>query len=58
MGKGILGAQWTRFENSGHGLFYDEKEKFNQELINFIAGERVVGGAGSRLDESPHRAQS
>jgi non-heme chloroperoxidase len=24
------------FENSGHGLFYDEKDKFNTELLNFI----------------------
>ena len=33
---GIRGAKLIRFENSGHALFYEEKEKFNAELINFI----------------------
>ena len=34
--QGIQGSKLIYFENSGHGLFYDEKEKLNQELINFI----------------------
>ena len=33
---GIRGAKLIRFENSGHALFYEEREKFNAELINFI----------------------
>lgn len=33
---GIRGARLIRFENSGHALFYEEREKFNTELINFI----------------------
>ena len=33
---GIKGARMVEFENSGHGLFYEEKEKFNQELIAFV----------------------
>jgi non-heme chloroperoxidase len=33
---GIRGAKLIRFENSGHALFYEEREKFNTELINFI----------------------
>lgn len=33
---GIKGAKIIRFENSGHALFYEEREKFNVELINFI----------------------
>lgn len=33
--KGIAGSQLITFENSGHGLFYDEMNKFNNELINF-----------------------
>jgi len=33
---GIRGARLIRFENSGHGLFYEEKDKFNTELMNFI----------------------
>lgn len=34
--SGIRGAKLIRFENSGHAMFYEEKEKFNAELINFI----------------------
>lgn len=34
--SGIRGAKIIRFENSGHALFYEEREKFNAELINFI----------------------
>jgi len=33
---GIRGAKLIRFENSGHALFYEEREKFNAELIKFI----------------------
>ncbi|MDJ1501606.1 alpha/beta hydrolase [Xanthocytophaga agilis] len=29
-------AYLVRFENSGHGLFVEEREKFNQELITFL----------------------
>jgi len=36
MNTGIKGSKLIRFENSGHGLFYEEKDKFNTELINFI----------------------
>jgi pimeloyl-ACP methyl ester carboxylesterase len=35
LAKGIVGAQLVRFAQSGHGLFYDEKDKFNQELVRF-----------------------
>jgi pimeloyl-ACP methyl ester carboxylesterase len=34
--QGIRGARLISFENSGHALFYEEREKFNSELINFI----------------------
>lgn len=34
--RGIAGAKLISFENSGHALFYEEREKFNAELINFI----------------------
>ena len=33
---GIRGAKLISFENSGHALFYEEREKFNAELIAFI----------------------
>lgn len=33
---GIRGAKLIRFENSGHALFYEERDKFNVELIKFI----------------------
>lgn len=32
----IRGAKLIRFENSGHAMFYEERDKFNVELINFI----------------------
>ncbi|WP_228527894.1 alpha/beta fold hydrolase [Pararhodonellum marinum] len=36
MHKGIKNSYIVRFENSGHGLFLEELEKFNTELVNFI----------------------
>lgn len=36
MEKGITNAYLVRFENSGHGLFLEELEKFNAELVRFI----------------------
>ena len=36
MQKGIKNSYIVRFENSGHGLFLEEKEKFNDELVKFI----------------------
>ncbi len=32
----IEGATVVRFENSGHGVFYQEKDKLNEELMRFI----------------------
>ncbi|WP_143316930.1 alpha/beta hydrolase [Clostridium sp. HBUAS56017] len=32
----IKDSKLVKFEQSGHGLFYDEREKFNKELIKFI----------------------
>lgn len=34
--KGIMGSELVPFKNSGHGLFYDERDKFNKELIRFL----------------------
>ena len=34
--EGIVGSEFVTFENSGHGLFYDEMDKFNDELVRFI----------------------
>jgi len=36
MHKGIKNSTIVAFENSGHGLFVEEREKFNSELIKFI----------------------
>ena len=36
MHKGIKKSAIVRFENSGHGLFVEEREKFNKELVKFI----------------------
>ena len=35
--EGIRGSRLVPFEDSGHGLFYDEKDKFNLELMNFVS---------------------
>jgi non-heme chloroperoxidase len=37
MSRGIAGAEVIPFEHSGHGLFYEEKEKFNAALAAFAA---------------------
>lgn len=37
MNEGIKGSELIRFEKSGHGLFIEELEKFNRELINFLS---------------------
>ncbi|MGG6269859.1 alpha/beta fold hydrolase [Leptolyngbya sp. AN03gr2] len=34
--EGIQNSTLIEFENSGHGLFFDEKDKLNQELMKFI----------------------
>ncbi|HHW66563.1 alpha/beta fold hydrolase [Defluviitalea raffinosedens] len=34
--RGIRNSKLIPFRDSGHGLFYDEKDRFNQELIKFI----------------------
>ena len=33
MRNGIKGSTLVRFEHSGHGLFYDELDKFNEQLL-------------------------
>jgi len=36
--NGIKNAKLVPFESCGHFLFYDQLEKFNQELLRFIEG--------------------
>lgn len=36
MNKAIKGSQLIPFENSGHALFLEEKDKFNEELLKFL----------------------
>lgn len=36
MHKGIKNSTIVQFETSGHGLFVEEREKFNSELVKFI----------------------
>jgi len=38
MHQGIRGSKLIPFDNSGHALFIEEQEKFNQELEKFILG--------------------
>ncbi|MPN56888.1 hypothetical protein SDC9_204581 [bioreactor metagenome] len=37
--QSIKNAKLVPFKYSGHGLFYDERDKFNKELMNFIEGD-------------------
>ncbi|GAA0076636.1 alpha/beta hydrolase [Clostridium sp. CTA-5] len=34
--RGIKNSKLVAFEESGHGLFYDERDRFNKELTKFI----------------------
>jgi non-heme chloroperoxidase len=36
MHQGIKNSYIVKFENSGHGLFFEELEKFNTELLTFL----------------------
>ncbi|MDF2686209.1 MAG: alpha/beta superfamily hydrolase [Clostridia bacterium] len=36
--QGIKNSKIVPFENSGHGLFYEQRDKFNKELTEFIKG--------------------
>lgn len=36
--QGIKNSKLVPFLDSGHGLFYDQRDKFNKELIQFIEG--------------------
>lgn len=33
----IKTAQLIRFEESGHGLFYEEKDRLTQALLSFVS---------------------
>jgi non-heme chloroperoxidase len=35
-GQSIINSKLIPFIYSGHGSFYDEREKFNEELVRFI----------------------
>ena len=34
--EGINGSQFVQFDNAGHGIYYEEREKVNSELVSFI----------------------
>ncbi len=38
LNRNIRNSKLYRFEQSGHAIFYDELEKFNQELSSFLTG--------------------
>lgn len=42
LNKSIKGSRLVLFENSGHGLFWEERDKFNKELMNFTEGKRTI----------------
>jgi non-heme chloroperoxidase len=37
--EAIKNSKLVPFENSGHFLFYDERDKFNEELVKFIESD-------------------
>lgn len=37
LNKSILGSELYRFEYSGHGIFYDELERFNNMFLQFLS---------------------
>ena len=41
MKRGIKNSKLVPFEYSGHGLFYEERDKFNKELIEFIEDKKM-----------------
>lgn len=36
MHDGIKGSQLVPIENAGHGFYYEERERVNSELMDFI----------------------
>jgi non-heme chloroperoxidase len=36
MNRGIKGSRWIQFNESGHGLNIEKKDKTNEELMKFI----------------------
>jgi non-heme chloroperoxidase len=36
LNKGIINSKFVPFEGSGHGLFWEERDKFNKELAQFV----------------------
>jgi non-heme chloroperoxidase len=36
MNQDISGSKLVTFQFSGHGLIWEEQDKFNEELANFI----------------------
>jgi len=41
MKRGIKNSKLVPFEYSGHGTFYEERDKFNKELTEFIEGKKM-----------------
>lgn len=35
--EGIKGSKLVQFEKAGHGFYFEERERFNSELVRFIA---------------------
>ena len=43
VGENIPGAETVFFEESAHGLFFDEPDKFNETVARFAADEEITG---------------
>jgi non-heme chloroperoxidase len=44
---GIVHSKLIAFENSGHALFLEERQQFNDELIKFIKDQSLVKGVNA-----------
>jgi non-heme chloroperoxidase len=40
--KGIAGSVLFPFEQSGHGVFYDELDRFNHSFLQFLLENKVA----------------
>ena len=40
--KQVPHAEYVIYDDAPHGLFYTHKNKFNEDLVTFIGGERII----------------
>jgi pimeloyl-ACP methyl ester carboxylesterase len=40
--KQVSHAEYVVYDDAPHGLFYTHKHKFNEDLLTFISGNRII----------------